>query len=322
MTYAQGGLIEAVDYNTLISTVTGFNKLWGTGYGNIGYGQTPLLTDVSIDSKVEAANWADFYNKTVLLAGHQKTSIPTTYTLPAVGNTVSYSSTLGSTNPQVNLLTRLNNNTGNAVSSGSLTTTQVVYSTNYSTYAQFQFLIDFENADKARYFFNAGGLISFSFMHPAISYGINKLFNNLATDCGTIFFNQTSTANKVIANTTYTGVTKIGGGGQTPTINKYGYYQLPTILTEIFKQRAGPITYPQTPLASSYLNIRAKTNGPTLGNGDNGESLEFRVKFEISPLGAAIATGGTTVTCDVLYPTNSYISASWGTVSVAGTTIL
>jgi hypothetical protein len=40
MTYASGGLIEAVDYNNFAASV---NAIWGTGSGDRGYGQTDTV---------------------------------------------------------------------------------------------------------------------------------------------------------------------------------------------------------------------------------------------------------------------------------------
>ena len=45
MTYSSGGLIQATDYNTFISTGTpNINNIWGTGSGDSGWGQTSIAT--------------------------------------------------------------------------------------------------------------------------------------------------------------------------------------------------------------------------------------------------------------------------------------
>ena len=44
MTYAQGGTIEATDYNNFIANI---NAIWGTGSGANGYGQTSTLSNVT-----------------------------------------------------------------------------------------------------------------------------------------------------------------------------------------------------------------------------------------------------------------------------------
>ena len=62
MTYAQYGLIEATDYNTLVgpnpsTTANQLNTVWATGGVNAGYGQTSI-GQVSVGGIVAASNWA------------------------------------------------------------------------------------------------------------------------------------------------------------------------------------------------------------------------------------------------------------------------
>ncbi len=53
MTYAQFGLIQAADFNTLVggnptTTVNTLNATWATGGGSAGYGQTAVPFAVAV----------------------------------------------------------------------------------------------------------------------------------------------------------------------------------------------------------------------------------------------------------------------------------
>jgi hypothetical protein len=45
MSYTAGGLIEATDYNGFVNTgANNINKVWSTGTGDSGWGQTAIST--------------------------------------------------------------------------------------------------------------------------------------------------------------------------------------------------------------------------------------------------------------------------------------
>ena len=93
MSYAQFGLIQASDFNTLAggnpTTTSGtINAVWATGGTNAGYGQT-AVANVSAGGTVTASDWANVVNNTANSASHQGTSI-TSVTAPSSGGTVTY----------------------------------------------------------------------------------------------------------------------------------------------------------------------------------------------------------------------------------------
>jgi len=62
MTYSSGSLIQAADYNTFAgNTTAGLNRVWSTGSGDAGWGQTDIAT-VSTSGVVTATNWATLVN--------------------------------------------------------------------------------------------------------------------------------------------------------------------------------------------------------------------------------------------------------------------
>ena len=225
MTYASGGLIEATDYNTLVggNPVTSSGKLntvWATGGSDKGYGQT-ALANVSVGQTVAASEWANLVNKTSNSASHQGSSI-TAVTAPVTGDTVTYNSNIPSN------LTTIYTNRLNAASQGSTASNTATYGSTWSAALTFTHTATFANGDAARYFFNSGGQLAITCSHPNGS-GIDLLLNNLASNVGTVVISSPSSGSITVSSTSYNGVTKIGGGGNAPTIStNSGYYGLTT----------------------------------------------------------------------------------------------
>ena len=112
MTYTQGGLIQATDYNGFVSTTAGanVNDIWSTGTGDKGYGQSALAT-VSAAGTVSATQWAGLVNNISAMASHQGTTI-TARTAPVTGDLIEILSNLNTD------LTSITDNRGNAAASG------------------------------------------------------------------------------------------------------------------------------------------------------------------------------------------------------------
>ena len=81
MTYSSGGLIQATDYNTFAgNTTAGLNRIWSTGAGDAGWGQTSIAT-VAASGIVTATNWATLVNN-LSTTGSQSTTTITARTAP------------------------------------------------------------------------------------------------------------------------------------------------------------------------------------------------------------------------------------------------
>ena len=62
MTYTAGSEILAADYNTFAgNTTAGLNRVWSTGAGDAGWGQTDIAT-VAAAGTVTATQWATIVN--------------------------------------------------------------------------------------------------------------------------------------------------------------------------------------------------------------------------------------------------------------------
>lgn len=324
MTYSAGGLIQASDFNNLVgpyntpNSSNTINAIWGTGLGNKGYGQSQIA-NVDENDIVTYDDWSSLIKTMNTIAYHQNSTI-TSYTPPAENDVIEYLSKLltnkntlyTNANFAKQQISPIPSPTSTANPSGWLSS---------STFTQ---TIAFQSADKARYFFNAGGQIAISLYHPPGS-GINTLWNELAAACGTIVLsaplpNITAT----IAGTSYYGVTRVGGSGDAIVNNAVSYYTLDQQYVQMFKKQAFAI---YANYLKSYISIDIKSNGTQGTNGDRGSVITVRTIWDEIPNGLLVSSG-TTVRITVKYP-YSYTGTpnanyqvpfanTWGTVAVSG----
>ena len=311
MTYAQFGTVQATDFNTLVggnptTTANTLNATWATGGGAAGYGQT-ALANVSAGNTVLATQWATLVSNTASAATHQGSSI-TSVTAPVAGGTITYVSAIP-TNLQTVYTNRLN-----AATQGSTTTTTVTTGSSWSSIATWTHTATFANGDAARYFFNSGGQLKLTMSHPNGS-GINLLFFNLASNVGTVVMSSPSSGSITVAGTSYNGITKIGGGGNSPTISQNsGYYAMTTSNANVFTQTAstGPSGY-----LSTFIRVIAKSNGTQGSNSDAGSVITIYTVWDEVPDGLAVSSGSS-VTLTAQAPETTNLANTWGTITLAG----
>ena len=311
MTYASGSTILAADYNGLVgtnpNTASGtLNTVWSTGGTTAGYGQTALATVAAGDS-ILASSWANLVNRTANAATHQGTTI-TGVTAPSTGGVITYLSAIPTN------LTTIYSSRLNAATQGSTTSNAVTTASTWSSVATFTQTVTFANGDAARYFFNSGGQLAITCSSPG-GAGIDLLLNNLASNVGTVVLSAMNSGTATIGGTSYNGVTRIGGGGNSPTIGtNSGYYALTTSNANIYYQTAstGPSGY-----LSTNINIFAKSNGTQGGNGDAGSIITIYTVWDEIPNGLTVSAGSVT-TLTVRPPEQTNIANTWGTISLAG----
>jgi len=312
MSYAQNGLIEASDFNGFVGAAveTSANKLntvWSTGGTTAGYGQTAVSQVSGGDTVVATGQWNALITNTASSASHQGSSI-TSVTAPTSGDTVTYLSAVPTN------LTTIYNNRRNAASQGSTIADTATRSSSWQNGLTFTHTITFASGDAARYFFNAGGQIKMTASHPTGS-GINLLFSDLASDTGTVTMSAPNSGTISISSTSYSGITKVGGGGNSPTVDAdKGYFGLTTANATAFTQLAdsGPSGY-----LSSFIRYIVKSNGAQGSNGDTGSVITIYSVWDEIP-NDLVASTGSAVTCTVQLPETTNLSASWGTPSISG----
>ena len=312
MAYAQFGLIQATDFNTLAggnptATANTLNATWATGSGTAGYGQT-AVANVAAANTVLATSWNALVSNTASAASHQGSSI-TSVTAPVAGTTVTFLSAVP-TNLQTIYTNRLNAATQSGTSANAIS-----FGSTWSTALTFTHTATFANGDAARYFFNSGGQLKMTVTHANNAAGINLLFNNLASNVGTVVLSAPSSGTANIAATTFNGITKLGGGGNSPTISQNnGYYALTTSNANVFTQTAstGPSGY-----LSSFIRFIVKSNGTVGSNGDAGNVITISTVWDEVPDGLVVGSGSAT-TLTVVPPETGNIANTWGTITLSG----
>lgn len=311
MTYAQYGLVEASDYNNLIGTSPGttankLNTVWATGGGSAGYGQA-AVSNVSIGGTVTASQWNSVITNTANSASHQGSSITSVSAIVA-GGTITFLSAIPTN------LTTIYTNRLNAAAQGSTSSNAVTRGSSWSNALIYEHTITFTSGDTARYFFNSGGQIAITASHPAGS-GINTTFNGLASNIGTVVLSSPTSGTITVSGVSYNGVTKIGGGGNSPTISSNnGYYALTTSNANVFTQTAssGYVGY-----LNSFIRVVVKSNGTQGSNSDAGSVITIYTVWDEVPNGQIVSSGSVT-TCTIRPPSTSYIANTWGAIGLSG----
>jgi hypothetical protein len=318
MAYSVGGLIQATDYNGFVSTTAGanINATWGAGVTSAGYGQTALAT-VSAGGTVTAAQWASLVNTVSAMASHQGTAI-TARTAPTAGTLIAV---LAAVNTDI---TNCYNNRGNAAASGSqftgwTGTNSKTGTTSGATWSiTFTNTVTFASADAARYFFNAGGRIKLDLSKTSTGATGDPEWNDLAnTLCGDIFITG-GDGTQVIAGETYQGTRRIGGTGTVNILAQTtGWFDLTTTPTIVYKQFADTAPYTNNFIQHSLSRNAGSTQLiiTTLWSASDGDPISGGTASS----GATPGTAPTTI-CTYFPPSSTFLSASWGTPTIAATT--
>jgi hypothetical protein len=320
MAYSSGGLIQAADYNGFASSTAGanVNNVWSTGSTDSGWGQTALAT-VATEGTITATQWASLVNTISSMASQTGTTI-TSRVAPVAGNTINILAALNTD------LTNITNNRQNAVANGTQFTGWT--GTNSLTGGRgagawsitFTNTVTWASADAARYFFNAGGRIKIDVSKTATGATGDPEWNDLAnTLCGDIFITG-GTATQTIAGASYTGTTKVGGtGAPNILLTTTGWYDLTAgaAATIVYKQFADTAPYTANFIQHSIAK-GASSNTlviTTLWSASDGDPIT-------GGTASSGATPGTAPTTIVTYfpPSTTYLSASWGTPTIAATT--
>ena len=326
MTYTQGSLIEASDYNGFANaSANNINAVWSTGSGDKGWGQTALST-VSIGGTVTATSWAALVAN-LATAGQQTSSTLTSRTQPVTGNVIAI---LANVATDINTVTL---NRGNAAASGteygvfSGTTSQVnpTGSGQNAWTITFTHTVTFASADALRYFFNAGGIVRLKYGKSSTGTDADEDWNTLSGYVGSInLTGRVNGAAQTIAAQSYTGTTRLSGTGGTETTltTTTGWYNLTGSPTTIFQ-----LNNPTAPYTTEFIRTTATATSSTVltlvttwvSDGSSGAGTSSNISGGTATDSPSTTISGTAPTTLVTYipPSTTYLSASWGTPTIA-----
>jgi hypothetical protein len=299
MAYIQGGLIEAVDFNTFRTQLL---QVYGSGFGDSGYGQSVITVPTVAGGLVEivkSLEWTRFRNAISACALHQGTASlllpPTTDLEP--GDVIYAYDGITNTLDIPQMLADISTNRLNAAPTSMSTftnrSTQTV-SNAWNTSATTTLDLTWATEDQARYFFNSGGEIR---IRASRSGGVvnakNTSWTTLLTDVGTVAIN-------------YNNTTRSGTLG---TTSAFGYYNLPAIATFQTLLSASP----SAGYSGNTYVVAAHTVGINGLNGDNGHTVRVRVTLSDPTAGAT--TGDLTIAVDE-YRATTHLTVPSFTVGV------
>jgi hypothetical protein len=298
MTYQVGGLIQASDINSWLTTV---NNVWGTGNGDRGYGQTSAQSAVAQGNTVTSTQWMALRYMVNTASSHQGTA---TTLLPIAGvldpADIVYAHVNG-TAPNdysfASMVAAIDTNrlavvgTDMTLSSGVHTVTKAT-----SWTASTSLIVDatFGSEDQCRYFFNTGGEIRIRL----------SAIGNLAASGAS----QDVTWRDIITNKVGTVAIKArsssrtGSAGTTGTL---GFYGMTGSATNIFTgTNLGTGAY-----ASNDLNISASVLNVAGVNGGNGTVVRFLIDAQDQHTNANydLVSAGLTAQFDVYKANQTYL---------------
>ena len=288
MSYSQGGLISASDFNGIANGTTGANIawVWGTGYGTTGYGQsTSALASLASGATVSAAQWSGMLGVLNNCLGHQHSSTyqlgPLNYT---AGQTITYFANVLTAATGINVSGNISaySATGAGVTASFSANPSVGAGAAYNNADVVTRTVTFASAAQARYFFNAGGSIKFS-----------------------CYTTTSSTSNA--ETTSVVGMVNALGN---LTINNSVYTTLSTALATKVGNDAGSGAY-----TADYSNVRVATNSVnSSGAGDYGYIIT--IKLGINTTAHSSFNSGWNITIPhsivVTPPETTYLSNVWG----------
>jgi hypothetical protein len=327
MSYVQGGIIEATDYNGFVSNnANNINAVWGTGSTDKGWGQTAIST-VSVGGTVTATQWATLVGN-LATAGSQSSSTITSRTQPQVGNIIAI---LANVATDINTVTT---NRGNAAGSGTTSSTWTGATAKTTATGSgvnawtitFTHTVTFPSADQARYFWNAGGLIRLDMSKSSTGTDSDPDWNSFVGTVGTLYLSgRVNSANQLIAGGTYTGFTRSGGSGTpSPNLTTTGWYSLTAgaAASNMFQLTNTAATY-----TSDFIQVTAAVNAgrtavtfvttwSSAATSGAGKSRNISGGTDTTSPFGSFGTAPA-VLCRYIPPSTTYLTNSWGTPTVA-----
>jgi hypothetical protein len=306
MTYAQYGLIQASDFNNLVggsaANVSGqLNCVLGVGNRDVGYGQTTIGNVAQYD-KIYATDWASMINKLNTVRQHQ-TGSGTGILAPTTGNLIQYISTLSSSITSA-YSSRLSYASSGSTTTGSNFTDSITDPGGSTASAIIHRFITFGSSDQARYFFNAGGKIT-----VVTSATANNSTNRSASIVTLLNTNFVSDSMYAIS---YSGRSGTGGSvTEITTGSTCGYYGAPSGASYTTVCAVHPSGY----YTNDSLTLGVRNSGAAGSNGGNGNVVDLRFII-VSQADADALDVTVTTRVDITPPETTYLSNSWGTITI------
>ena len=268
---AIGDLITAQDFNEIQEKT---ENILGVGSQNFGYGQTVNSYQVSDGDKVKADDWINLQRDLVNINVHQSGTVPS---LPAIssGGKIKFDAT---NEPYTRYLSFVNTLQANRFNVSSFATTNhggpADFTSPWKNSLSCFVTIEFDAAEQARNFFNAGGKIRF----------FSSRSGGTTTGGASTIRAQNENWTSLLDGASPAEF----GGGTSLTLNGSNYFGCTNSYTSPFFSETGTSVY-----SANDWTIYART--PDVADNNNGTAtkIEFRVEWndDHTPKGVSTLDG-------------------------------
>ena len=263
MAYQTGDLILDDHYNGFANTNSpnNVNKIWGTGNGTYGYGQSNTVSTVSAGGTVQASQWNTLLSRMQSIGDHQGTNMTTADSgqlvagdpVQAILEISTDITSFGNNRYNVaaaNLTETTNPNTVNRTFTGSWTT-NTIHEVSFT----------FASSDAARFFFNAGGKITHTW----------NLSGHTSDDKANEWVDLFNTKAETF---TFSGNNdSLSGSGTQDTDKNEGFWSSDTDGSYAVYQKQFADTSPYT---TNFCQWEVKVTGTAGDNGGKGEVITIK----------------------------------------------
>ena len=253
------------------------------------------------------------------IAAHQGTTV-TDYSTLSAGATIAALSTVSTD------LTNVYNNRNNATAVGSAISTSVARTSAWAGTGGPQSItatvtLTFDSANHARYYFNSGGTVRFSFSRAGgTTSDKNSEWADTATKVGTIW--HSASDSHTVAGQALTGTTKVGGasGGSGSAVSNINYYDLTGTPQELFKQYSD-----SSPYTANYIMVEGSVSGAvvtytcTAADEAADTANPTYTAPGTDPASLDVVNGTFTWTIEAYQPSTTTLTSTWGTPAWATT---
>ena len=315
MAYAQGGVIQAADYNQLAQSNIGGNLIyvWGTGSTDWGYGQTTTqIATVSSATDVTATQWAGLVYTLNRILGHQYAAgaqLASGINIGiTAGATITFFANVASSVSNVATNHRNYGSQGTTLTGSNFTSTQSYADSNSGFNFSVARTATFASGDAARYFFNSGGQLQL------VITAVNNNATARSDDYVTFF--QTNLGGTTVGAQTNTART--GSGGTLNASNTTaGYYSLSTTPTTYANLTSASATYSYN---ADWGRLNVNSNNPQGSNGDRGSTITFTVDTAQPAQTNSNFNDAVNVTVttrvDIIFPETTFLANTWGVIGI------
>ena len=263
MAYQTGDLILDDHYNGFANTNSpnNVNKIWGTGNGTYGYGQSNTVSTVSAGGTVQASQWNTLLSRMQSIGDHQGTNMTTADSGQLVAGDPVQAILEISTDITSFGNNRYNVAAANLTASSDPNSVNRTFTGSWTTNTIHEVSFTFASSDAARFFFNAGGKIThvWNLSGHTSDDKANEWVDLFNTKAATFTFSGNNDS--------------LSGSGTQDTDKNEGFWSSDTDGSYAVYQKQFADTSPYT---TNFCQWEVKVTGTAGDNGGKGEVITIK----------------------------------------------